>query len=258
VNGGLWGTFRIAAVCAALALGASAAASDHDSDLRRATDVVASHPAFADLLAVEPGWSARGYDARDRYGLWRIDLVAADGRPLGWAQVHLERGELLSWETTGELGEGAAYQHARARLLDVLRRDARFRAIAGDVDDHDWVWIGREDWRDTWIVHIERGPDSLVVILRSEHAWTRSLDDLSIVQIVAPAVVSVDEWRERHGAEAIALAFADPGVAAAVRGVEGWTADAEPLEADRWRVRFLAEGRVLAEAEVDVSAPSAR
>lgn len=235
----------------AILLATSAAAGGYAEDRQRAIDLVAVHPAFVAGLADAPGWTATAYDALDRYGLWRVDLAAADGRPLGWAQVQLAGERVIAWETEFEL-EGAAYEAARERLMAFLRQDADFRALAGDPDEHEWTWIGYEAWRDAWVVYLERGPDSLHVILRSRSAWTRSLDDLEVVFVRAENLPRYEEWREMQGAEAIARAFGEPAVAAAVRGVEGWTASAEAIDRNVWRVRFLAEARVLVEAVVDV------
>ncbi len=241
------------AAWAALSLAAFAAAQGFEGDLQRAIEVAARHPVFAAGLAQYPGWTASAYDAQDRYGLWRVDFAAADGEPLGWAQLRLAEERVFAWEAHFGL-EGEAYEAAEAALLDFLRSDPGFRAFGGDVDDHEWSWVGYDAWRDTWVIHLERGPDSLVVILRSEQAWTRSLDDLRIVQIEVPAVVAVDEWRSMQGADAIALAFSDPRVAAAVRGLDGWTTEVEALDRSLWRVRFVWEGRAVAEVDVDLGA----
>jgi len=246
------GALRVAAAWAALTLAAFATAQSYADDLRRAIEVAARHPAFAAGLPHHPGWTATGYDALDRYGLWRVDFAAGNGEPIGWAQVQLETERVWGWEAQFGL-EGDAYADAEAKLLDFLRDDPEFRAFAGDVDDREWVWVGYEDWRDTWVVHVQRSSAPLVVVLRSAHAWTRSLDDLRIVQIRVPTVVAVDEWISRSGSDAIALAFLQPEVAAAVRGRDGWTADAEPLDRGLWRVRFEWQGATVAEAEVDLS-----
>lgn len=110
-----------------------------------------------------------------------------------------------------------------------------------------------EDWRDTWVVYLERGAESLTVMVRSDHAWTRSLEDLHVVQIQVPALVAVDEWRSMRGADAVFLAFTDSRVAAAVCGLEGWTTEVDKLDQARWRVRFQWRGQTVAEAEVDLA-----
>ncbi len=248
----LKGLLRPLAACALLACAAFAVAQSYADDLRRAIDVAARHPAFATGLTGHTGWTATGYDAGDRYGLWRVDFATAAGDPIGWAQVQLATERVWGWEATFGL-EGEAYAEAEARLLDFLRDDPEFIGFGGDVDDREWVWVGYEEWRDTWVVHIQRSPSPLVVVLRSEHAWTRSLDDLSIEQIRVPTVVSVEEWNERSGSDAIAIAFLAPEVAAAVRGRDGWTADAELLDRGLWRVRFEWSGQTVAEADVDMT-----
>lgn len=244
---------RLLISLAALAVATLAFAQSYDADLRRAIDVAARHPIFASGLLQHPGWTASGYDAQDRYGVWRVEFVAAGGTPIGWAQVQLAQERVLAWEAEFEL-EGEAYAVAEAALLDFLRDDPEFVAFAGDVDERDWVWVGYEGWRDTWVVHLERGAESLIVVVASEDAWSRSLEDLRIVQIHVPSVVAVEDWRSRKGSDAVALAFADARVASAVRGVDGWTTEVEPLDRTVWRVRFLAGGAVVAEVDVDLGA----
>ena len=242
---------RLLVALVAVALAAVALAQGYEADLRRAIDVAARHPVFASGLLQHPGWTATGYDAQDRYGVWRVEFATAAGEPIGWAQVQLQAERVLGWEAEFGL-EGEAYAAAEAALLEFLREDAEFVALAGDVDERDWVWVGYEGWRDTWVVHLERGADSLVVVVASEQAWSRSLEDLRIVQIQVPAVVAVEDWRSRRGSEAIALAFADARVAAAVRGVEGWTTEVIALDRRVWRVRFVVDGAVVAEVDVDL------
>ena len=244
---------RLLVALAAVAFAAGALAQGYEADLRRAIDVAARHPFFASGLLQHPGWTASGYDAQDRYGVWRVDFATAGGAPIGWAQVQLEAERVLGWEAEFGL-EGEAYAVAEAALLEFLREDAEFVAFAGDVDERDWVWVGYEVWRDAWIVHLERGPESLIVALSSDQPGSRSLEGLRIVQIHVPAVVAVEDWRSRRGSDAVALAFADARVAAAVRGVDGWTTEVEALDRSVWRVRFVADGAVVAEVDVDLGA----
>ncbi|HET8985430.1 MAG TPA: hypothetical protein VFN03_06705 [Trueperaceae bacterium] len=236
---------------AALALLSCAFAQNHEADLQRAVDVVSRHPVFAIGLAEHPGWTATGYDSQGRYGVWRVDIAAYDGEPLGWAQVRLSDERVYAWDAFFGL-EGEAYDEAQAAIIEFLRYDPEFLDFAGDVDDNDWTWIGYEDWRDTWTIYLERGVDSLQVILRSEHAWQRSLEDLHILQIEVPFVVAVDDWQAMQGAEAIALAFSDAGIAAAVRGLDGWTTEVTELDRALWLVTFWWEGTSVARAEVDL------
>ena len=246
-------TTRLLVALAAAALAVVALAQGYEADLRRAIDVAARHPVFASGLLQHPGWTASGYDAQDRYGVWRVDFATAGGEPIGWAQVQLEAERVLGWEADFGL-EGEAYAAAEAALLEVLRADAEFVAFAGDVDERDWVWVGYDAWRDAWIVHLERGPASLIVALRADPPGSRSLEGLRIVQIHVPAVVAVEDWRSRRGSDAVALAFADADVAAAVRGLEGWRTEVEELDRNLWRVRFVGGGVVVAEVDVDLEA----
>ena len=218
---------------------------------QRAVDVAARHPAFAAGLARNPGWVATAYGAGGRYDVYRVDFGSASGAELGWAQVGLDSGRVYAWETYFEV-EGDYYAEVEAVLLERLRGDPELTALIGDVDDNDWTWVGYESWRDTWAVHLERGLDSVVVYLRPETPFVDSLERLRVVQVYFPAVVPVAEWLGVREAEAVAVAFADARVAGAVRGLEGWTASAEPLTERVWRVRFMWEGGVMVEAGVDL------
>lgn len=239
----------------ALWLGAVAAAQDGSADAERAIAIAARHPMFATGLAAYDGWTASAYGSQDRYGLWRVDFFAADGASLGWAQVGLDDERVFAWDSGFGIPD-VSYEATQEALLDFLRYDSEFLAFAGDVDDNDWTWVGYDDSRDAWTVYLERGPESLVVTLRSANEWARSLDNLRVVEIEVPALVAVDEWRSMRGSAATALAFTDARIAAAVRGLEGWVSEAEQLGESVWLVRFRWEGRTVAEAEVDLVSAS--
>lgn len=239
--------------CALLVSPAAVWAQGYEADIQRAIQIASEHPVIAASLEQNRGFTAGAYDAQDRYGLWRVDFTNVYGDVFAWAQVRLTEGRIVSWEADAGLND-AEYAEAEEKLLTFLRYDPEFLAFAGDVDEHDWTWVGYESWRDTWVIHIERGMDSLIVTLRSEHAWQRSLEDLSILQIRATGVIEVDDWRSMRGSDAIALAFTDPRVVSAVRGREGWTASAQELDRSLWRVSFLWEGQTLAEVDVDLAA----
>lgn len=237
---------------ATLTLLSPASAQSYETELQHAIAVVTRHPVFASGLVDHPGWRATGYDSQGRYGLWRVDVMAANGEQLGWAQVRLADERVYAWDAWFGL-EGEAYEEAERRIFEFLRHDPEFRGFGGDVDDNDWSWIGYEAWRDTWTIYLERGVDSLQVTMRSENAWQRSLDDLHIVQIEAPAVVAVDDWQAMQGAEAVALAFGDARIAAAVRGLDGWTTEVAELDRALWLVTFWWDGTSVARAEVDLT-----
>lgn len=252
------GARRFAAVLAvllALTCGPLAAAQDSGPDAQRAIAVAAGHPMFATGLAEYAGWTASAYGSQDRYGLWRVDFFTANGAPLGWAQVRLADGRVFAWDSSFGIAD-ESYAAAEEALLGFLRYDSEFLAFAGDIDDNDWIWVAYDDSRDAWTVFVERGVESLVVTLRSANEWARSLEDLRIVEIEVPALVSVDEWRSMRSSAAAALAFTDARVAAAVRGLDGWVSEAEQLGESVWLVRFRWEGRTVAEAEVDLAVAS--
>lgn len=243
--------WHIVAVIVVLAGVGAAAGQGLVADTQRAISVAAAHPFFAAALSHEPGWTATAYEGENSYGLWRVDFFRENGEALGWAQLRLTDGRVFGLESNFGL-EGTAYAEAEAALVEFLRTDPEFVAFAGDVDDNDWLSVYYQDWSGNWVVYLERGRDSLEVTLRSEGSSLRSLEGLRLVQISAPAMPSVADWTDMRGSEAAALAFTDPAVATAVRGLYGWTSVAEQLERSRWRVRFEWEEQVVAVAEVDL------
>src|SRR5690606_17824065 len=86
------------AALAVLVLASAAGAQPHQDDLQRAIAVMTRHPVFATGLVDHPGWRATGYDSQGRYGLWRVDVMAANGEPLGWAQVRLDDERVYAWD----------------------------------------------------------------------------------------------------------------------------------------------------------------
>jgi hypothetical protein len=217
-----------------------------------AINLAANHPAFAKGLADRPNWSANAYETKNRYGLWRVEFYDEGGNSLGWADVSLEKARLFAWDAAIEVTE-SQYDEAKEKLLEFLRNDPTAQEMVGSVDDAYDHWVGYDSWRECWMVHIERGADSLDVTLRSRRSESRSLEDLYLEKVYAANIMSYGDWQNANGAQVVAVAFENPEIAAAVRGIDGWTTATERLDGDAWKVRFLSGETVIAEADVNIA-----
>ncbi len=103
-------------------------------------------------------------------------------------------------------------------------------------------------------MHLERGPDSLDVSIRSRVKGSLKLTDLFIEKIYFPNALELEDYRAAQRSNAVALAFADADIAAALRDRPGWTSIGTFLGGERWQVSFVQVGREVASAVVDLRA----
>jgi hypothetical protein len=237
---------RLLSICILIVFSLTYAQSPQD-----AINLASGHPAFAKALADRPGWTANAYDTKSRYGIWRVEFYDADGNGMGWADVNLEQQRLYAWDAAFDVIEGQ-YAEAEQTLIDFLRNDETSQKLVGSVDDVYGWWVGYDSWREVWMVHLDRGADSLDLTLRSRSAQPKSFESLYLEKVYVANIMSYDDWQNANGSQVIALAFENPEVAAAVRGVD-WTTSTERLEGDAWKVRFLSGEQVLVEADVNVA-----
>jgi hypothetical protein len=216
-----------------------------------AINLASSHPAFAKGLEDRPGWSANAYDTKSRYEIWRVEFYDAEGNGVGWADVNLEQQHLYAWDAAFDVIEGQ-YAEAEQVLIDFLRNDETSQKLIGSVDDVYGWWVGYDSWREVWMVHLDRGADSLDLTLRSRSSQPKSFESLYLEKVYVANIMSYGDWQNANGSQVVALAFENPEVAAAVRGKD-WTTSTERLEGDAWKVRFLSGEQVIVEADVNLA-----
>ncbi len=237
-------------VAFALALSSAAWAQEDVKDA--AVTLAAAHPALKPLLAEHEGWSADAYRTATGYGVWRVQFYFPGGEELGWADVSPAQGQVYAWEASYELG-GALQRRAERTLYPFVLRHPEVRALLGREQPLErWLWY--DSWREGWFVHLGRGAGSLEVSVRSRLPGPLQLDELFIEKIYFPNVLSLADHQAAEQSRAVALAFANPQVTAALRGEPGWTSAGTPLGGGRWQVVFARDGGEIVRTVVDLEA----
>lgn len=217
--------------------------------------LAAESPALSGLLSSHPGWTADAYKTGTSYGIWRVQFFFSSGAELGWADVSPKLAKLFAWEADYQL-TGKQNAHAERTLYRFVRNDPEIRALVGDTEKLDkWFWY--DSWREGWFVHLESGPDSLDVSIRSRFKGPLKLSKLFVEKIYLSNVLSYAEYQEASRSSAVALAFAEPEIAAALRDKPGWASSAEP-SGQEWKIRFSLGETLVATAVVDLNTQQIR
>lgn len=215
--------------------------------------LAASSPIFKNVLDARPGWTAAAYDSGNSYGIWRVQFWDTDGEDIGWADVSLTKGRLYAWESN----VGATEEQknvVRDSLLDFLAAQADIRELVGNPRDYD-TWLDYNGWINTWFVYIGKGGlDSLYVGIFNNSDDLLNMDHLTLGGIYFPEVESYTDWEAGQKSQAVALAFSNADIAAAVRDHDGWVTDTDRAGDTAWTVTFKVNDQVLASATVDIVA----
>lgn len=236
-------------VIVALLVGALPAAAQGDMEAA-AIRLASEHPAFAVALATVPNWTAVAYDTGNRYGIWHVEFQRAE-ETFGWADVNPEVGVVYAWEVEVEPDE-ATFSAAERAIRVFVRSDPSLSRLTSQLDDYE-VYIWYEAWNNQWAAWIEAGPDSLQVYMRSSDADAMmSYENLELLAVRFPNVLSYAEWQAGGEAQAIAIAFRESNVAAAVREAN-WVAHGERNDDGIWTVYFYdADETLLVQVTVDL------
>ncbi len=219
---------------------------------RRSYRHSSEHPALKPLLALHDGWSADAYDTRNSYGIWRVQFYFPGGEELGWADVNPEMEKVYAWEAFYEL-TGKLQRQTQRALYRFVRRSPEVRALVGDPAPLEkWFWY--DSWREGWFVHLKNGSDAVDVSIRSRVKGSLKLTDLFIEKIYFPNTPKLGEYRAAQRSSAVALAFANSEIAAALREKPGWTSSGTRLDGEVWHVSFARAEREIASAVVDLDA----
>lgn len=239
----------------ALALPFAVAAAQEDVERAVLAIVLRSEPLGRYLQALE-GWTAQAYDPHTRYGVWRVEFRDSSGESMGYAEVSPKLERVLYYDMLFHVTDAQRQMGADA-VREFLRGQPDLQALGMDARDLE-MWIDYDPWSAQWGAWIEDGYDTVYAAVRFGSGLPWELSDPQLVSISFPNVLSYDDWMGDLRNQAIALAFADPAIAAVLRDVPAWEAVAWPEDdGAAWVVEFRAGEVVLASARVDVSAGTA-
>lgn len=194
-------------------------------------------------------WSAAAYDTGSSYGIWRVQFWNGSGEEIGWADVNPDIGKIYVWEAYFGATESQK-QDAYPILREVINNDATVLELLEAPDLYE-LYVDFQ-WDGTWGVYLANGLDSLWIIVETDNRQPDSLENPRVKQVYFSELMSYSEWYEAAKAQAITLAYQQEDVAAAVRGINDWRADAEKIAPSTWRVVFMQADNVLTEATVNL------
>lgn len=219
---------------------------------RDAINVAAQSAIFRSGLAQSPGWTAAAYYTKNTYGIWRVQFWNANGEDLGWADVSPARRRVYSWDQ--HFAATAAQQQAAEPILRA------FVAALPDVIDllgdptQYAMYVDYDAWNHWWGVTIDSSPDTIWVPVQFAGKTPDSLDDPQEIGLYFDNVLSYEDWQQSQQAIAIATAFQNADIAAAVRRVDSWTTAVEHDDDNLWTVKFMHGETELARVQVDLTA----
>jgi len=219
-----------------------------------AIDVAAAHEAFADVLVDRPGWSARAFDTFNVYGIWHVQFWEENGEDMGWADVSPARERVYLYETHYE-ATTEQVNAVQEPIREFLSSNDEIQDLLGELNEEDYLYIEYDGDNRWWGVYIDRSVDSIYAVVQFEDKNPSALDNPSLLFIGFNDVLSYEDWEAGSKAQAIAIAFAQPEIAAATRLHPDWTATAELVDPETgaiWIVNFMIGDQPLAQATVDL------
>lgn len=225
--------------------------AQREANAGNAITAAAEHPAFADALARRPGWTASAFDAQNTYGVWRVQFWDAAGEDIGYADVVPTTGVVYYAEphygaTTEQV------QAAEITMRDFLVNHPEVQALVDDPAQYP-IYVEYDGWNRWWGAYMDIGSDSLYFVVRFEGGGPEALHNPTLINLYFANIPSYQEWHDATSAEAIAVAFSQPEIAAALRGRTDWNAIAEPVDGydgDVWTVYFRVGEETVAQATV--------
>ncbi len=214
----------------------------------KAIELAKNHQAMVLPLSTHKGWTAAAYSSHNAYGIWRVQFWDGQGEALAWANVDPVKERVFVWYYEQGPNE-LELQQAEKAISAFLATDPNVIDLLGDVDLYDLLVDYRS--RSMWRARIRRGVDSVEIYLDSKDGRMRSLENLRVIGINFPGIVSFDEWKSGNEANIVATAFAQAEIAKSLRGLEDWTYEVNRQNDVIWLVKFMSSGKQVASAKVD-------
>ncbi len=216
---------------------------------QKAITLASEHPALSLILSSNKGWTAKAYDTRNAYGVWRVQFWNAEGEVIASMDLNPNNAKIYNWNYLKGVNE-LEKQQAEAAILAYLATNTEITDLLGDIDLYDMRIAYRN--HNIWSARINRGVDSVEIFLESANVRMRSMDNLRLIGFNFPGIVSFEEWQSANEANIIATAFGEAEIAAKLRGIENWTTEVSPKTDEIWTVKFLLGENLIATANVDI------
>src|SRR5262249_39140831 len=153
--------------------------------------------------------------------IWRVQFWDSAGGDLGWADVSVARKKVYSWEAH-YVPSDAQRKDAEAALRKFATTNEDVIEAFGRVKDYD-LYVDYDVHGNLWYVAVYRpGGDTVAAAVTFPADDPFDFTRPTLKGIYFPEILPYDKWIEAHQSDAIAIAFAQPEIASAVRDQEGW------------------------------------
>lgn len=214
--------------------------------------LVMTEPSIASGLAELPFYETLAYDSRNAYGIWQVEFRDGEGNTIAWAQVQPSTGKIFAWEAYFAANDDQ-YEAILPVYQEFVANHPDVRALIRGIDkDEIYPWWDGD--AEAWVSWIGDAGDAIMVAVQFEGGAQDSVENPVLTQLWFPNLPSYDEWWTASASEAVAIAFQESEIAAALRG-QSWTTETELNEGSTnvWSVSFIAAGETLVTAAVDLA-----
>jgi hypothetical protein len=216
-----------------------------------AVALAASHSTFVAALKAHPGWKGAAYYTGNAFQVWRVQFWDKDGKDIGFADVNVTRKRVYWTEVHYKL-TAEQKQAAMGPLRNFVKTNTDVKAVIGNPDDYEFTDIDYDANGNFWVVVFAKKDSAVAVVVQFPSPL--SFERPTLKGFYFPNVLPYGDWEKSQMAEAQAIAFAQPEIAAAVRDQSGWTASATRTGDSVWTVTFVRGDQNLASAVVDTEA----
>lgn len=215
--------------------------------------LVLTVPQIAEGLESLSYYETLAYNSRNAYGIWQVEFRDGEGNTVAWSQVQPSSGKIYAWEAYFNADE-AQYEAILPVYQEFVANHPDVRALIRGIDKDDiypW-WDGNAE---AWVAWIGDAGDAIMVAVQFDGGAQDSAENPVLTQLWFPNLPSYEEWWVASSSEAVAIAFQEAEIAAALRG-QSWTTEVELTEDNPnvWSVRFISGSEILVTAEVDIAA----
>jgi len=223
----------------------------------QAIQIAQQQPAIAALLASESGWTAKAYDTRNSFGIWRVDFYNKGGDSIGWASVSIAKERVFSYEANSPQVDPTDEQRktAEAAIRSFLAGNDDVKAMVGEIPARD-TWLYYDNGNHVWFLGFAHGVDNVAIAVKFNGNNPFDFVKPIFVGVYFPEMLSYGDWEKMQKDQVVALAMADAKIAAKLRGRDDWTTVVTSAEGQQWQIAFKAGDTVLATAIVNLETRS--